>query len=103
MGWLEAAVRWYALLAALTWALAPGVRWLCAVLPERGVALARPLALLATLFPIWLLAALGLIPFTTTALALAAIVLGIAGWSVMLRREGLDRLWLRRLLWTEIA
>jgi YYY domain-containing protein len=103
MGWQEAALRWYVLLAALTWALAPGVRWLCASLADRGVSLARPLALLATLFPVWLLAAVGMIPFTTIALELTAVVLGIAGWSSMLRREGLDRLWLRRLLWTEIA
>jgi YYY domain-containing protein len=103
MGWLEAAVRWYALLAALTWALAPGARWLCAALPERGATLARPLSLLATLLPVWLLAALGLMPFTTTSLALAAIVLGIAGWGAMLHREGLDQIWLRRLLWAEIA
>ena len=46
MSWIEAAIRWYAVLAATTWALAPGVRWLCDRMLDRGATITRPLAIL---------------------------------------------------------
>ena len=55
MSAFEAAVRWYLVLAASTWAFAPLVRWLCPALPDRGAMIARPIALLGLVYPAWLL------------------------------------------------
>ena len=58
MSWVEAAARWYLVLAAVTWAFFPAVSWLCRPLPDRGATLARPIAVLAAVYPAWLFASL---------------------------------------------
>ncbi len=97
MTWFEAALRWYAVLAALTWALAPAVSWLCDALSDRGLTIIRPLAVLAAVYPVWLLAALGLAAFNAPLVIAAVIVLGVISWSLTLLRSGVDRNWLRQL------
>jgi YYY domain-containing protein len=102
VNWIEASARWYGVLALLTWAIAPAVRWLCTALNDRGVTVARPLAVLVAVYPAWLVAALGVAPFGAQAIVGAALVFGVFGWGNMLRL-GLDRVWVRALLLTEIA
>jgi YYY domain-containing protein len=101
--WPAAALRWYGLLAALTWAFAPAVAWLCRALSDRGVTLARPVALLGAIYPAWLLASLGALPFGATPMLLTALAAGAVGWGPSARRHGLDRVWLRGLLAAEAA
>ena len=103
MSWVEAAIRWYAVLAALTWAFAPGVRWLCTRLPDRGVSLTRPLAMLAAVYPAWLLASLGLTGFGGAVVWVSVALAASLGWGVSLRRGGEVVPWLQSLAIAEIA
>jgi YYY domain-containing protein len=100
---IEAAARWYGALIAITWALAPLVRWLCAMLADRGVSVARPIAVLGAVYPAWLLASLGIAEFGAVPIAAFIIAAGLLGWVGLLRRHEIDRSWLRALLLTETA
>ena len=103
MSWLEAAVRWYAVLAAVSWALAPGVRWLCNRLPDRGVTVARPLALLIAVYPAWLAASVSSAAFGNTLVIATVALAALVGWGfAVLSSEGL-RDWVRDLAVVEIA
>jgi YYY domain-containing protein len=103
VSWIEAAGRWYAVLAFCTWAFAPLVKWLCAALNDRGVAVARPIGLLAAIYPAWLLTSLGIVTFSNVAVV-ATVVLGAAvGWAIMAQRGGVDRTWLRYLAVADFA
>ena len=84
--WLGPAARWYAILLLLTWGWAPLVRLLCARLADRGALVARPLALLGLIYPSWLLAALGLLPYSTSALWITLAVGAAAGWAIAVRQ-----------------
>lgn len=103
MTWLESSLRWYAVLAVCTWALAPWVRWLCPGLADRGATLARPIALLAAIYPAWLVASLHLAPYGSTAVVGTVLVAGITGWGVLMRRRDLERGWLLGLIVAEAA
>src|SRR5215204_5787651 len=96
MSWVEAAARWYFVLAAVTWAFVPAVSWLCRALPDRGATLARPIAMLAAVYPAWLLASLHVTPFGAPALVAVAIAAALLGWSFVFRRHA-RRAWLRGL------
>jgi YYY domain-containing protein len=101
--WFEAAARWYGILVLLTWAFAPGARWLCAALMDRGATITRPVALLAAIYPAWLLASAGLAPFSRGLIVAAILIAAVAGWGFTFRRDGVDRAWLRSLLAVEVA
>lgn len=98
MTWFEAACRWYWVLLVLTVCWAPWVRLLADRLPDRGAAIVRPLALLASVFPVWLLASLGAVPYSATIVWLTLAVAALAGWVTVWRRRLLDRRWLWSLL-----
>ena len=102
MSWLEASVRWYAVLAICTWAFAPFVRWLCVALADRGVSIARPLAVLAAIYPAWLLSSIEVIPFGATPVVAVVAVAGIIGWSYTFHAD-VDRAWVRQLCVAEAA
>jgi YYY domain-containing protein len=97
MSWLPEIARWYGVLLAVTIAWAPWVRLLCAALPDRGAAFARPLGLLATVYPVWLLA-FGPLPYSAAALWTVLVVAGLAGWAIVYRRGLIDRAWLEALV-----
>ncbi|MFT4039795.1 MAG: DUF2298 domain-containing protein [Thermomicrobiales bacterium] len=103
MSALEAALRWYAALLLITWAFAPAVRWLCASLSDRGAAVTRPLALLAAVYPAWLLAGLGVVPFGAAPVIATVVIAGAVGWVAFARDPSRDLAWLRTLAITEIA
>lgn len=94
MSWLSESIRWYATLIVVTWALAPLARWLCGRLPDRGATVARPLALLAVVWPSWFVASVSPIPYATAGLWITVAVAGIAGWTVAARRGWATRDWL---------
>ena len=101
MSWLPEIARWYGVLLAATVAWAPWIRLLCAALPDRGASFARPLGLLATVYPVWLLA-FGPLPYSATALWTVLIVAGLTGWATVYRRGLIDRAWLESLVAVEV-
>lgn len=103
MSAFEPAARWYLVLAACTWAFAPVVRWLCPALFDRGATIARPFALLGLVYPAWLLASLGLLPFGAAPLVITLVVVAVLGWGRWLRQPARDLAWVRTLAWTELA
>ncbi|HEY8446899.1 MAG TPA: DUF2298 domain-containing protein [Thermomicrobiales bacterium] len=100
---LAEGVRWYATLLAIGWGLAPLSRWLCGRLPDRGATLAKPLALLAVVWPTWFLASLTPVPFTTAGLWVTLAIGAAIGWGLSWRAGWVDREWLRSLLIAEIV
>ncbi len=103
MSWFEAATRWYLVLAALTWAFSPGIRWLCHSLADRGVTIARPIAVLAALYPAWLLASLGIASFGAGVVVGVVIVAAALAWVTAIWRREVDFRWLRDLFLVELA
>ena len=103
MSWVEAATRWYLVLAAITWAFAPSIRWLCQPLADRGVTLARPVAMLAALYPAWLLASLGVTSFLSVVLVAIVAIAATSAWVTVIVLRKVDRRWLRDLVATELA
>lgn len=103
MIWVEVALRWYGVLLLSTWAFAPMVRWLCTALDDRGASIVRPLALLAMPYPAWLLASLQLLQFGTIPVLATVAMVGLAGWSGLIRARAVPRHWLRALVITEAA
>lgn len=101
MSWFEAATRWYAVLLVLTWGWAPLVRALCPRLADRGTSIARPLALLGVVYPAWLLASIGVLPYSTAGLWIILIGVSAAAWLLGWRAGLIDRPWLRSMAISE--
>lgn len=102
MSTFEATLRWYGVLVAASAAFAPWVWLLCARLPDRGAAITKPLALLGMIFPLWFLAGLDLLPYSTAGLWVTVVVVGIGGWGRLVVRRGVEREWLISLLVVEL-
>src|SRR5947209_4931838 len=98
MSALPDSVRWYATLLILTWSFAPFTRLLAGRLPDRGAFIAKPVGLLATVWPLWFLASISPIPFSTGLLWATAIVAAIVGWGWLFRRHEIERAWLLHLV-----
>lgn len=96
-------MRWYIVLVAASWLVAPLTRWLCVSLADRGATINRPLALLIAAYPAWLLAPSGLPAFTPTTITTTVIVIAVIGWFSLIRGGAALRPWLGGLLRVEIA
>lgn len=103
MSWVEPATRWYLVLAAITWAFAPGIRWLCHPLADRGATIARPIAMLVAVYPAWLLASLGIASFGAGIVAGVVVTAAALGWATVIWTREVDRRWLRDLFLVELA
>ncbi|MGE3799056.1 MAG: DUF2298 domain-containing protein, partial [Thermomicrobiales bacterium] len=101
--WLIESFRWYLVLATVTWGLAPLARWLLGGLADRGATVMRPLALLAFLWPAWLLTSLSPVPYTSFLLVCTLILLSVAGWFLAFRVGWIDRDWVSTLVMVEAA
>src|SRR5262245_14945246 len=82
-------LRWLVALEVIGWGLylllylvVPGLR-------DRGLTLAKPFALLALVYPVWFVAALGLPVFTAPVLIVVGVVLAVGGWMVAVLRPAL--------------
>ena len=102
MDTLNDALRWYLVLMAVSWAVAPLVVLLCRALPDRGAGIARPIGLLTLILPTWWLSSLGLIPYTTVGLWVTLVVVAVAGYAMALRARALDRRWLLSMVAAEL-
>jgi hypothetical protein len=93
------ALLWW--LVFLVLLVAAGLPWsllLFRSLDDRGAGLARLIVLLLAAWPVWLLSSLDLIAFRARWTWLALLIVGGAGWLLLLRREIPDRQMVRRLL-----
>jgi len=101
--WFNLTLTWYLLTTLATVAIAPLALWLCRGLTDRGASIARPVAALAMIWPIWFLASIGsgVVPFTTIALWVSLIVVGIASWTLAWRTGLIDRTSIKHLLIAE--
>lgn len=100
-GWLSESIRWYLVLAAVTWGCAPFARWLFGRLPDRGATVARPLALLVIVWPAWFLASVSPVPYTTTVLVSVLAVTTIVSWFLAWRAGWITSDWLTTLVAVE--
>jgi YYY domain-containing protein len=103
VSWIEATARWYGVIAALTWAIAPMVRWLCGALPDRGTSVARPIALLVALYPAWLLASIGAAAYDGRPIVATTVLCGLLGWIGITTKGVAIGRWLRDLAVVEAA
>ncbi len=103
MTWLTVSITWYLALAAAAWGFAPLARLVGGRLPDRGASIARPVALLAVVYPTWLLASLDLVPYSTVGLWATLAVGAAAGWALAVRKGLVTREWLRALLVAELV
>ncbi len=99
---LRQAAEWYLVLLIATWAFAPLARLMSRGLSDRGASIARPVALLAILYPTWLLSSMDLVPFTTAGLWITLVAGGSAGWVVAFRARVVERRWIHSFLITEL-
>lgn len=103
MGWAGDAVRWYVVLALITWAIAPLVRMVFPRLPDRGATVARPIALLVAIYPTWLLASVSVISVSEWAFWISIICLAAVGWGISIRRRLIARSWIAALGVAEVV
>lgn len=101
MTWIGLSLQWYVVLMAVSWSFAPWARLLAPAMSDRAVFIARPIGLLATVYPLWLLSSVVVVPFTTTGLWITVGVTAVSGWLLVWRKRHLDRDWLRLLVMAE--
>lgn len=101
MSWVLLGLQWYGVLVAISWGFAPWVRMLAPSLPDRAVVVARPVGLLATVYPLWLLSSISGIPYVTAGLWATVLIGAVAGWTIAWRRGQVDRRWLRCMVTAE--
>jgi YYY domain-containing protein len=82
-------LRWLMALEVIGWGLYPLLYLAVPGLRDRGLTLAKPFALLALVYPVWFVAALGKPAFTAPALVAVGAVLAVGGWVGVMRRPGL--------------
>ncbi|HVL24763.1 MAG TPA: DUF2298 domain-containing protein [Thermomicrobiales bacterium] len=99
MDWFDVTLRWYLVTTFTTIALAPVTLLLFRHVTDRGASVARPIAALLAIWPVWFLAGIGsgLVPFTAISLWITVIVLGAAGWALAWRTGLVDLVTLRHL------
>lgn len=93
---LWAAVRWWAVLAAIGAAALPLTFTVLRALPDRGYTFARMIGLLLTSYLFWLLGSLGFLANETGSILFALVLVAAASVVAYRRSEGGLRLWLRQ-------
>ncbi|HVB64231.1 MAG TPA: DUF2298 domain-containing protein [Nitrolancea sp.] len=84
-------VRWYVTLSAFAWLMYPLIYRGLSALPDRGLAIVRPLGLLLAALVPWWLSAVGAIPYTTLLIITIPAVIGLIAWIYELRGGELAR------------
>jgi len=98
---LDPTIRWYLVTLATTAAFLPWVVILLRPFADRGASFAKPLALLGLSYPLWLLASISPIPFTTLGLWITLVLVAGSGWPLAVRSGLIDRSTLRFALLAE--
>lgn len=103
MDWFTLTLTWYLITLLVTMAIAPLALWVCQGLSDRGASVARPIAVLAMVWPVWFLASIGsgIVPFSRVSLWVSLILIAIVGWVLVWRSGLVDRTAIRHLLIAE--
>ena len=103
MSWLDESLRWYLTSLAAGLAFAPLSAWLFRRLPGAGGWLVRAVGLLATVWPVWLLASVTPVPYATWLLWAVVGVGAAVSWGLALRAGTIDRGFVRSLVAAELV
>ena len=105
MDWFAVTASWYLASLAVTLCLAPIAFMLFAQVSDHGATVARPIALLSMIWPVWLLAGVGsgIVPFHRVSLVVAVISIGALAWTLAWRRGAVDRATMRQLMVAEVG
>jgi YYY domain-containing protein len=95
MNWIDDIARWYIVSLAAGLAAAPLSAWLFRRLPGYGAFFARPIGLLAIIWPLWLLASISPIPYSNLTLILTALAVATICWGLAWRGKTISRDWVR--------
>ena len=102
MDWFDESLRWYLTSLAAALAFAPLAAWLFHRLPGHGAWFARPVGMLATVWPVWFLASVTPVPYATWLLWAVVAVGAAVGWGLALRAGTIDRHWVRSMVTAEL-
>src|SRR3954447_20172345 len=103
MNWVDDIARWYAISLLAGLAAAPLAAWLFRRFPGYGAFFARPIGLLAIIWPLWLLASISPIPYSNLAIIITAVVVAAVCWGVGYRLGSLSRDWIRPYAVAEVT
>jgi YYY domain-containing protein len=84
-------LRWYATLSAFAWLMYPLIYRGLSALPDRGLAIVRPLGLLLAALVPWWLSAVSLLPYTTPWIVAIPALIALIAWVYELRAGELAR------------
>jgi YYY domain-containing protein len=95
--WFDLTLRWYLVTTLVTIAVAPVTFLLFRRVTDRGASVARPIALLLFVWPVWFLAGIGsgIVPFNALWLWISAAVIGATGWAYAWRSRLITRVTIR--------
>lgn len=95
MSWFDEIARWYLVSLAAGLAAAPFAAWLFRRLPGYGAMFARPVGLLAVIWPVWFLSSISPLPYNALTLILSALAVAGISWGLAWRAGMLSRDWIR--------
>ena len=101
MHWFDDIARWYLVSLAASLCAAPFTAWLFRRLPGYGAWFARPVGLLAVIWPVWFLAGISPFPYRDLTLTLSAIVVVALSWGLAIRYRTVSREWIKPYLAAE--
>src|SRR3954453_22550352 len=101
MTWVDDIARWYAISLLAGLAAAPLAAWLFRRFPGYGAFFARPVGLLAIIWPIWFLASISPIPYSNLTLILSAVVVAGLSWGLAWRASMVSKDWIQPYLAAE--
>lgn len=101
--WFDVTLRWYLVTTAVTLTLAPATFLLFRHVTDRGASVARPVALLLLVWPVWFLAGIGsgIVPFGPVTLWAALVLTGAVCWAVGWRAGAITPTALKHLVVAE--
>jgi YYY domain-containing protein len=101
MTWFDDIARWYLVSLAASLCAAPFTAWLFRRLPGFGAWFARPVGLLAVIWPVWFLASISPLPYRDLTLVISALVVAALSWGLAIRYRSISRDWVAPYLTAE--
>jgi YYY domain-containing protein len=94
MTWFDEIARWYLVSLGAGLCAAPFTAWLFRRLPGHGAWFARPVGLIAVIWPIWFLSSISPVPYRDLTLVLSALALAVLSWGLAARSRTISRDWI---------
>lgn len=95
MNWIDEIARWYLVSLAAGLAAAPLSAWLFRRLPGFGAFFARPIGLLAIIWPLWFLASISPIRYSNLTIIITALLVAGLCWGWAFRANVISKDWIR--------